>query len=273
MSCCSGGGTATVPSTAPAPGPAAVRAGAGTGLGDPQVRVPGGVFAMGDAFGEGDPADGETPVHPVRLPAFLVDATTVTNDGFAEFVDATGHVTDAEHTGVSAVFQGLLTAPERDVVRRLDTTPWWLAVRGASWRRPGGAGSDVGETGDHPVVHVSWRDAQAYASWAGRRLPTEAEWEGWTPAVSRGATTAGTPTAAGQGSGGSTSGRATSPCSTPPTTAGRARRPPGPSPPTGSDCSTPSATSGSGARTGSRCTPTRSHRSTPRPVRRRARGG
>ena len=65
---------------------------------------------MGDAFGEGDPADGETPLRPVRLPAFLVDETTVTNDAFAAFVDATGHVTDAEHAGVSAVFHGLLTA-------------------------------------------------------------------------------------------------------------------------------------------------------------------
>jgi formylglycine-generating enzyme len=120
---------------------------------------------MGDAFAEGD--DAELPVHPVRLTPFRMDATTVTNDQFATFVAATGYVTDAERYGSSAVFH-LLVEPGADVAGCVPETPWWLNVRGASWR---------GGPGDHPVVHVSWNDAHAYAAWAGKRLPTEAEWE------------------------------------------------------------------------------------------------
>src|SRR6187200_1124453 len=93
-----------------------------------QVPVPAGTFAMGDPFGEGYPADGETPVHEVRLGAFRMDATTVTNAQFAAFVKDTGHVSGAEQFGVSAVFHLLFTGSRRDVVNQVGGSPWWLAV-------------------------------------------------------------------------------------------------------------------------------------------------
>ncbi len=145
------------------------------------VPVVGGGLLMGDPFSEGYPDDGETPVHAVDVPAFLIDATQVTNAQFATFVKETGWVTDAEDLGISAVFHlALRDNPglrSSDVLHRVDATPWWVAVRGATWRSPEGPGSDVQHRQNHPVVHVSWFDAQAYARWAGKRLPTEAEWE------------------------------------------------------------------------------------------------
>lgn len=141
------------------------------------VQLSGGNFSMGDAFAEGYAADGERPVHPVFVSPFQISRTTVTNAQFADFVEATGYCTDAERFGSSAVFHLAVAADPADVVRPVPGTEWWIEVRGASWAHPAGPLSDWREVAEHPVVHVSWYDAQAFCIWCDARLPTEAEWE------------------------------------------------------------------------------------------------
>lgn len=157
------------------------------------VRIPGGTFGMGSHSKEGR-AD-EYPVHQVQVKGFWMDETEVTNAQFAAFVKATGYVTTAEKAidweemkkqvplGTPKPADSLLAAsslifvPTTGPVNLNDYSLWWQFKAGADWRHPSGPQSGIEGKENHPVVQVSWDDAQAYARWAGKRLPTEAEWE------------------------------------------------------------------------------------------------
>ncbi len=142
------------------------------------VYIPGGGFVMGTDEAIGFPADGEGPAREVAVSPFFIDETTVTNAQFGRFVRATGYRTEAESFGWSFVFHSFVHPKlARKVTQTVANAQWWWKIDGAGWRRPEGPGSGIGRRMDHPVIHVSWNDAQAYCRWAGKRLPTEAEWE------------------------------------------------------------------------------------------------
>ncbi len=157
------------------------------------VLIPGGVFEMGGDNEQAMPD--EFPKHRVRVDSFYMDATEVTNAQFKKFVDATGYITTAERKpdweelkkalppGTpkppdSVLVAASLVFKQTDGSVRLDDyTQWWEWVPGADWKHPQGQGSDIMGKENYPVVHISWYDAIAYCKWAGKRLPTEAEWE------------------------------------------------------------------------------------------------
>ncbi len=145
--------------------------------------VPGGEFTMGsDRF-----YPEEAPVRPVAVDGFWIDEGPVTVAEFARFVEATGHVTEAEIAPDAADYPGadpdllvpgsLVFRPSEGPVDLRDVRNWWEWVPGATWRAPEGPGSSVEGREDHPVTQAAYRDAEAYAAWAGKDLPTEAEWE------------------------------------------------------------------------------------------------
>jgi formylglycine-generating enzyme len=147
------------------------------------IRIPGGTFRMGSDKHYPE----EAPVHRVTVSGFWIDATPVTNREFRSFVNATGHVTSAEIKPDPKDYPGALpnmlkaaslvfTQPKHPVDLR-DWSQWWQLKAGANWRRPYGARSSISGLDNHPVVHISYRDAEAYAEWVGKELPTEAEWE------------------------------------------------------------------------------------------------
>jgi sulfatase modifying factor 1 len=148
------------------------------------VWIPGGTFRMGSDRHYAE----EAPVHLVTVDAFWIDRTPVTNRQFREFVRATGHVTFAELAPDPKDYPGALpnmlragslvfNPPKHPIDDMRDWSQWWTFKFGADWRRPYGPRSSLSGLNDHPVLHVAYSDALAYAKWAGKDLPTEAEWE------------------------------------------------------------------------------------------------
>jgi formylglycine-generating enzyme len=147
------------------------------------ISIPGGTFRMGSDKHYPE----EAPVHRVTVDSFVIDLTPVTNRQFKEFVKATGHVTFAEIPPDPNDYPGalphmlyagsLVFSPPKRSVDLNNWGEWWTFLKGADWLHPYGPQSNIKNLDDHPVVHVSFTDASAYARWAGKELPTEAEWE------------------------------------------------------------------------------------------------
>jgi len=160
------------------------------------VWIPGGIFQQGAVANDRMAMSHEKPAHPVLVDGFYMDMTEVTNGNYKEFVSATGYVTVAErslsweeikkqvppgtpkpHDSILQPGSLLFNKPKSKIIDLHDYSQWWAWTVGANWKQPEGPGSSITGKDNYPVVHIAYEDATAYCEWAGRRLPTEAEWE------------------------------------------------------------------------------------------------